>query len=276
MKTILKCILLIISPVLFAASCSKTPAEDVPEPNPEVSDNRLYFKNYDQQSVNELVTGYWKTLPEGLYLNFGYRQVIAPDTVYLLGTVTWEKNDYGFEWYYQSGVLEETFWLISINEGRRDTLHYTSPGYPPLNSWTAVKIDAEEYEKKRQEVLLNRHLQDAACPLEAVSGSRIYDDIIGQWKLIKDTETGIDYSCDEIIYDFLPDSVLTITSNRSEYPATTSVYDYLPFMCPAKPYHPEEYRLTIDGELLRSEVLEKIMFLGDEANPSAKVFIRIN
>ncbi|MDR0749203.1 MAG: hypothetical protein LBF62_06500 [Tannerellaceae bacterium] len=37
---------------------------------------------------------------------------------------------------------------------------------------TVPERRCQKFEKKRQEVLLNRHLRDAACPSEAVSGSR--------------------------------------------------------------------------------------------------------
>jgi hypothetical protein len=132
-----------------------------------------------------------------------------------------------------------------------------------------------EFEEKRQEVLFSRYLRDSACPPEAVSGRYLTDDIIGRWKLIKDRETDTDYSCNGIIYNFQPDSTLTITSDRPDYPTLSADYSYDPWVCAEAPYHPDAFCLTIDGARLSSEVLEKIMFLGDEQNPSAKVFIRI-
>jgi hypothetical protein len=72
--------------------------------------------------------------------------------------------------------------------------------------------------------------------------------------------------------------VLAITGNHPDYPASTVDYSYGWDVCgiSTDPYHTEGRDLTIDGEPVYDEVLDKIMFLGDEANPSAKVFIRIN
>ncbi|MDR2118420.1 MAG: hypothetical protein LBP25_02635 [Tannerellaceae bacterium] len=275
MKKVLKFVLLIISPVLFATGCGNSSADESLEPDPEASDGRIYLKEYDLEEAKALATGRWKTIPEGRYLTFSYAETIGEDSIYVPKDVQWEKNDYGYQWSARMGTLTDTIWLISFSK-YHDTLHYASPGYPPLESWDAVKISEMEFEEKRQEVLFSRYLRDAACPPEAVSGSSLVYKIVGRWKLIK--ETGIDYSCDEIIYNFQPDSVLTITSDRPDYPASSANYSYDPcILCLfSTVYHPDAYTLTVDGKPVRSEVLEKIMFLGDEQNPSAKVFIRIN
>jgi hypothetical protein len=270
MKKILQSVLLIIPPVLFAAGCAQSPAE------PEVTDPMLYFKNYDLQSVRELTEGLWKTIPEGRYLRCSAKKIYQ-DAFYTSETVEWKKNDYGYEYYFRSNAFEDTIWLISLT-CYHDTLYYTSPEYPPRNSWMAVKISAEEYEKKRQEVLFNRHLGDVACPPEAVSGRDLVYDIVGRWQLMRDTEAGIDCSCDEIVYDFRTDDTLVITDNRPDYLAP-AVQDYLFEICHDcwwYLYSPKYYELTIDGvRVERNEVLEKLMFLGDDSNPSAKIFVRI-
>ncbi|MDR1557221.1 MAG: hypothetical protein LBS88_09370 [Tannerellaceae bacterium] len=273
MKNILKFIFLIIAPVILAAGCSD--AKDAPKPE-EVSDGRTYFKGVHRNGVTDLVEGWWKTVPESHYPMFTfYGKAIGSDTVYNLQTVEWKENSYGIEWVVKAGAFADTIWLISLSEGR-DTLYYTSPGYPPRNSWEAVRISAEDFEKQRQEVLLNNYLRNVACPPEAVSGGRLTDNIAGRWKLIKDMETGVDFSCDEIIYDFRPDNTLEITSNHPGYQDITSVYDYLCDVWTLLPFDNQACRLLIDGEEVWSEVLEKMMFLGNELNPSAKVFIRIN
>ena len=167
METFLKCILPLTLLALFAAGCSQSPeAEEKPN-------NHIYFKEQKPETAKASTTGYWKTLPEGPYLRFAYAdaynedtvhvKAIYKDTVYILQTVKWEMNNYGLEWRGQSGAFEDALWLISLSADR-DTLHYTSPGYPPLESWNAVRIEAEEFERKRQEVLLNRYLKNAACP----------------------------------------------------------------------------------------------------------------
>jgi hypothetical protein len=243
-----------------------------------IPDSRIYLKEQNRELAEEMVKDCWKTVPEGRYLRLSplYAKVIDKDSAYILETVEWEKNGYGYEWSCQSGAFKDTIWLISLSE-RYDTLHYTSPGYPPLNSWNAVRISEEEFEKKRQEVLFDRHLRNAACSPENVGrGELLMHDIAGRWKLIKDTETAIDYSCHEIIYDFRPDKTLVITGNLPDYPASPAHnYSFQACECWYEPFHPKSSELTIDGEPVRSEVLDKIMFLGDEANPSAKVFIRI-
>jgi hypothetical protein len=234
----------------------------------------LYFKNYDLRSVKGLTKGCWKTIPEGRYLMFGVARAIGRDSVYNLETVEWKKNDYGYERYCRSGTFEDTIWLISLTQGR-DTLHYTSPGYPPRDSWMAVKISDYEFEKKRQEVLFNRHLGDAACPPEAVSGRDFLYNIRSRWQLIR--EAGIDCSCEGIVYDFRTYGTLVITDNRPDSPASPVDYSYEEFGCSfSDMYDPSLYTLTIDGvRVERSEVLEKLMFLGDDSNPSAKIFVRI-
>jgi hypothetical protein len=124
MKKLLKFVLLIISPVLFATGCGNSSAEEVPDP--EASDGRIYLKEYDQQSVNELVSGRWKTVPEGRYLTFNNREAIGEDSVYVPKDVQWEKNDYGYQWSARMGTLTDTVWLISVSK-YHDTLHYASP-----------------------------------------------------------------------------------------------------------------------------------------------------
>lgn len=274
----MKCILLIAPLALFAAGCSQSPeAEEKPGAY-------IYFKEQQPETAKASTTGYWKTLPEGRYLRFAYAdaynedtvhvKAIYKDTVYILQTVKWEMNHYGLEWRGQSGAFEDAIWLISFNEGY-DTLRYTSPEYPPLNSWNAVRIDAEEFERKRQEVLLNRYLEDAACPPEAVSGSRLTYDLAGRWKLIKDTGTGADYSCSEVIFDFQPGHTLAVTSNHPDYPSSVHDYSYEACECWYEPYHPKSHELRIDGKPAPSEVMEKTMLLGDALSPAYKVFIRI-
>ncbi|MDR2809318.1 MAG: hypothetical protein LBB84_02010 [Tannerellaceae bacterium] len=271
MKKSLKFVLLLLTSFLFLAGCSESSEEDE-----YVWDGRVYFNTLYQRDVDELVTGHWKTLPDGLYMTYApYATVINADSIYSLGRVQWEKNDHGFAWTCPSDLFAHTVWMITMNEGR-DTLHYTSPEYPPLHSWDAVRISPIEFEEKRQEVLLDKHLRDAACPPEAVSGAFLVYDILGRWQLIKDAETGADESCREIIYDFRPDSTLVVTNRSGEQLQTDYTYEPCIFCDFEAIYHPEQYSLTIDGKRVRSEVLEKIMFLGDEENPSAKVFVRIH
>ena len=278
METFLKCILPLTLLALFAAGCSQSPEA---EEEPEASDGRIYFKEQDSEwEVQELALGCWKTLPEGRYLLFPSTtsvRTIGKDTVYFPEQVIWTKNDYGYEWRARLGSFEDALWMISLSAGR-DTLHYTSPGYPPLESWDAVRIEAEEFERKRQEVLLNRYLADAACPPEAISGKTWIYDLAGRWKLILDTETGADYSCDEIVFDFQPPHTLAVTSNHPDYPPSVHEYSYEWAVCnwSLESYDIWGVDLFIDGLPVEDNVQEKVMILRyDRTKPAYRVFIRI-
>ncbi|MDR1203322.1 MAG: hypothetical protein LBL58_17065, partial [Tannerellaceae bacterium] len=83
----------------------------------------------------------------------------------------------------------------------------------------------------------------------------------------------IDYSCDNIIYEYQSDSTLVVTSDRPEYPSGT--FRYIPDpTCNFGYSHP--YHLTIDGVPVYSNgVLEKIMFFGDSLQNESIIFVRI-
>lgn len=111
------------------------------------------------------------------------------------------------------------------------------------------------------------------CPVSPLSGKA--GDIVGKWKLVLATETQVstpqlmDYSCDNIIYEFRKDGKLVITSDvegqlEGEYAYTYT--DYWPDM-------DFEYNAQIDGTkcvfLIKKQQLE--IYMNPEV-PSASEF----
>ena len=66
-----------------------------------------------------------------------------------------------------------------------------------------------------------------ACPVVAVSGAD--DDVVGKWQLVKvhtvfraEGEGIADHSCDNTVYHFQKDGILTISSDKEDYSSDPS------------------------------------------------------
>lgn len=82
------------------------------------------------------------------------------------------------------------------------------------------------------ECTVNEEIANLNCPVSPVCGKK--DDIVGKWKLVKAQSkrsvepAKIDYSCEEIIYEFRTDKKLVISSNVDGQFEGEHEYWYLP------------------------------------------------
>lgn len=82
------------------------------------------------------------------------------------------------------------------------------------------------------ECMVKNEIADLKCPVSPICGKK--DDIVGKWKLVKAQSkrpiepSKIDYSCEEIIYEFRTDKILVISSNIDRHFDGEHEYWYLP------------------------------------------------
>lgn len=75
-----------------------------------------------------------------------------------------------------------------------------------------------------------KHVELNYCKVTPVCGEK--GNIVGKWKLVKATEalvtapTSIDYSCEDIVYEFRPDNKLVVTSSGERYTANRNIRHY--------------------------------------------------
>lgn len=89
----------------------------------------------------------------------------------------------------------------------------------------------------KDDCCIDEEIANLNCKVTPVCGEK--GNIVGKWKLVKATEalvtapTSIDYSCENIIYEFRPDNKLVVTSNIEGQMSGEYEYQYkLPEACP--------------------------------------------
>ncbi|MDR1500261.1 MAG: hypothetical protein LBI58_04695 [Tannerellaceae bacterium] len=252
-------------------------------------DGKDFFNKLNRELVSGAISGSWQVFAEddgegfkdldnrGLmfrYARYGDSGslTVCGDSVYhVLKTARLEKNDAGFELVAQSDTYTEVLWLIYRE---LDTLYFTSPENTPRLSWKAKKIDDKDFEAERQASFLSHYISGLECPPEYVADSAPPEYITGRWQLVKDVLMGIDYSCDNIVYDFLPDdSTLIVTGSRPGYAYGVFRFDYSTDASHWMPVFP--FYLTVGSMCAYANVLEKVMIIGDSTQKDSVVFIRV-
>lgn len=92
-------------------------------------------------------------------------------------------------------------------------------------------------DEAKDDCRIDEEIANLNCKVTPVCGEK--GNIVGKWKLVKATEalvaapTSIDYSCEDIIYEFRPDNKLVVTSNLEGQMSEEYEYQYkLPEACP--------------------------------------------
>jgi hypothetical protein len=220
--------------------------------DPNDPGRKIYFKDYNLEgdAYITLAAGSWQLFAQSnegveqeikdVYQQYGSRNlelVDCRDSVRTIRIAGVNRNDYGLEMVFEENSVINSIWLIYA-EG--DTLYYTSPEYPPRTTWKAKRIMDADFESIRLNVQYPGYLSGIKRMPETVP-EETKGSIAGVWKLVKDIDRGIDYSCDNITYHFpaYGDSTLTVTSDREDYPSGVYDYSYVlegacPLVCPSK------------------------------------------
>jgi len=117
---------------------------------------------------------------------------------------------------------------------------------------------------------------EMACPVVAVSGPD--DDVVGKWALVKvhtvfsaEGEGIADHSCDNTVYHFQQDGILTTSSDKEGFSSGTSSYELS--QIPSQPGH---YTLTIGNITYGCSISKSTMSFGNPAlDGPVRDFVRI-